>query len=72
MLNKRAVWTTALLIFLLAMAIALGYVFRDKLIEQATPDTVMQNPNWFVAVPFLLFLVGLIVMGYLTDRKVNR
>jgi hypothetical protein len=50
----------------------MGYLFRDKLFHPVVSSVVPQQPNWFVAIPFMLILVGFVVMGYLTEWRIRK
>lgn len=56
---------------LFSLAIVLGYAFRDKLLQSGTNYQQPPATNWFVAVPFLLLLVSIVVAGYMLDRKIG-
>lgn len=68
-LDKKAIKSLAIIFLVLLVVLTLGFVFRSK----SVPDyTYLPSTNWFLAIPFLLLLAALIVMGYLTDSKLNK
>ena len=70
-MNKQSIGKIATDVSVLGIAIAIGIIFKDKLVQQPT-ESPHNNPNWFIAIPFMLGMLFLIAMGYLVERKVSK
>jgi hypothetical protein len=71
-MDKQSIWKIVADIVIIGIALTLGIMLRSKLAQQPIVPVQPQSPNWFIAIPFMLGMLFLIVMGYLTERKVNK
>jgi hypothetical protein len=67
-MNRKSIRAIAIGLVVLCIVITLGFVFQNR---QPADYTHLSSTNWFLAVPFLLMLPALVVMGYLTDKKLQ-
>jgi hypothetical protein len=70
-MNKQSVRKIVIDVMVLGIAITIGIVFKDKLVQQPAELIQLHNPNWFIAIPFMLGMLCLIGMGYLVEKKVR-
>lgn len=71
-MSKKPIKAIAIGILVLAIVLALGFMFRGKLVQPVADYTRLPETNWFVAVPCLLMLALIVAVGYIFDGKVNK
>lgn len=71
-LHKKAILKIVGLSVLLIAIIAIGILLGNRLVQPNENFMQLGHTNWFMAIPFMLMLGSLVVIGYMIDRVVEK